>query len=111
MERFLAECSQGTAEAASKALNELAMMVSAAAVVDRRIPAAEILTPIAVRIVGRWSNDQVSRERLNLLQHRDSLAGGKTRVGIVNMILALYDEELRFHAEQMEGSRQIGSRQ
>jgi hypothetical protein len=98
MERFLAECSQGTAEEASKALNELAMMVSAAAV-DRRIPAAEILTPIAAKIVGRWSNDQVSRERLNLLQHRDSLAGGKTRVGIVNMILALYDEELRFHAE------------
>src|SRR5262245_24040803 len=52
-ERFLIEVSQET-EDASKALNELAMMVTAEAI-DRGIPAVAILTPIAIKCVGRWN--------------------------------------------------------
>jgi hypothetical protein len=98
MERFLAKLSQGTAEESSKALNELGMMVTAKAI-HRGMPAAEILTPIASGIVGRWPIDQVDRARMKLLQHRTSMAGGKTREAVVDLVLDLFDEKLRFHAE------------
>jgi hypothetical protein len=98
MERFLAKLSQGTAAEASKALNELGMMVTAKAI-DRGTPAAEILTPIASAIVTRWPVDQVDRERMKLLEIRNSMAGGKTREAVVNLLLDLFDEKLRCHAE------------
>jgi hypothetical protein len=98
MERFLAKLSQGTAAEASRALNELAMMVTAEAI-DRGMPAAKILTPIAIKIVGRWSIDQFRHERTKLLEHRNSMAGGKTREAVVNLLVDLFDEKLRFHAE------------
>jgi hypothetical protein len=98
MERFLAKLSQGTAAEASRALNELAMMVTAEAI-DRGMPAAKILTPIAIKIVARWSIDQIRHERTKLLEHRNSMAGGKTREAVVNLLLDLFDERLRFHAE------------
>jgi hypothetical protein len=98
MERFLEMLSRGTADEASKALNKLAMMVTAEAI-GRGVPAAEILTPIGAKIIGRWNNDQVHRQRMNLLEHWDSFTGSKTRQGIVEMVLDLLNDDERMEAE------------
>ena len=94
MERFLVKLSEEIAEEATKALNELAMMVTAEAI-ERGVPAAEILTPVAARIVGRCPIDQINPKRLKQLAH----GGGKTREGIINMVLGLFEEALLLDKE------------
>src|SRR5262245_4114296 len=74
------------------------MMVTAEAI-DRGIPAAAILTPIAIKCVGRWNIDQIPHEHMKLQEHRDSLTGGKTREGIVDMFLGLLADAEAIEAE------------
>jgi len=98
MGRFLERLSNGTGDEASRALNELAMMVTAEAI-EREVPATEILTPIAAKIIGRWNNHQVYRARMKLLEHWESLTGSKTRLGIAEMLLNNLNDDERMEAE------------